>query len=67
MVETMYLGDKYIYQCSKCHFMASIRGDTNKVNQCPKCNSIMINTHITKDEWDAKTKEEKIVSVKKAQ
>ena len=27
----------------------------------------MINTHITKDEWDAKTKEEKIASVKKAQ
>lgn len=47
MVETMYLGDKYIYQCSKCHFLASIGGDTNKVNQCPKCNSIMINTHIT--------------------
>lgn len=67
MVETMYLGDKYIYQCSKCHFLASIGGDTNKVNQCPKCNSIMINTHITKDEWDAKTKEEKIASVKKAQ
>ena len=27
----------------------------------------MINTQITKDEWDAKTKEEKIASVKKAQ
>lgn len=67
MVETMYLGEKYIYQCSKCHFLASIGGDTNKVNQCPKCNSIMINTHITKDEWDAKTKEEKIASVKKVQ
>ena len=59
MVETMYLGDKYIYQCSKCHFLASIGGDTNKVNQCPKCNSIMINTHITIEQWNAKTKEEK--------
>lgn len=67
MIETMYLGEKYIYQCSKCHFLASISRDINKVNQCPKCNSIMINTHITKDEWDAKTKEEKIASVKKAQ
>ena len=67
MVETMYLGEKYIYQCSKCHFLASIGGDTNKINQCRKCNSIMINTQITKDEWDAKTKEEKIASVKKAQ
>lgn len=67
MVETMYLGEKYIYQCSKYLFLASIGGDTNKVNQCPKCNSIMINTHITKDEWDAKTKEEKIASVKKTQ
>lgn len=67
MVETMYLEDKYIYQCSKCHFLASIGGDTNKVNKCPKCNSIMINTHITKEEWDAKTKEEKIASVKKSQ
>lgn len=56
-----------VVNISKCHFLASIGGDTNKVNQCPKCKSIMINTHITKDEWDAKTKEEKIASVKKAQ
>lgn len=63
----MYLGEKYIYQCSKCHFLASIGGDTNKVNQCPKCNSVMVNTHITKDEWDTKTKEEKIAFVKKMQ
>ncbi len=67
MIETMYLGEKYIYQCSKCHFLASIGGDTNKVNQCPKCNSVMVNTHITKDEWDTKTKEEKIAFVKKMQ
>ena len=67
MLETMLSEDKYVYLCPKCNFLASVGGDTDKIHQCPKCKSIMHNTHITTDMWNAKTKEERIALVKKEQ
>lgn len=65
MLETMLSEDKYVYQCSKCNFLASVGGDTDKIHQCLKCKSIMTNTGVTRKKWDSITKDEKIALIQK--
>nr|WP_308626259.1 hypothetical protein [uncultured Eisenbergiella sp.] len=51
---------RYPYYCPNCHFLGSAEHKTpDEYQECSECQSSMVYTGITKEEWDTKVRRKK--------